>query len=51
MVLKISPPLAIDDAQLDQFVRAIEQIVDSMHSSNRFWSEGLGLAKRVMTSL
>ena len=51
MVLKISPPLTIDDAQLDQFVRAIEQIVDSMHSSNRFWSEGLGLAKRVMTSL
>ena len=51
MVLKISPPLAIDDAQLDQFVRAIEQIVDSMHSSSRFWSEGLGLAKRVITSL
>ena len=51
MVLKISPPLGIDDAQLEHFARAIEQTVDLMHTSPRFWSEALGLAQRVMTSL
>ena len=51
MVLKISPPLGIDDAQLDHFAHAVEQTVDLMHTSPRFWSEALGLAKRVVTSL
>jgi ornithine--oxo-acid transaminase len=51
MVLKISPPLAIDDAQLDRFVSAVEQVVDLMHTSGAFWAEALGTAQRVVRSI
>ena len=51
MVLKISPPLMITDAQLDRFVSAIEQVVQSMHTSSRFWSDSLGIAQRVVRSI
>jgi ornithine--oxo-acid transaminase len=51
MVLKISPPLVIDDAQLDSFVSAVEQVVDLMHASGTFWSEALGMAQRVVKSI
>ncbi len=48
MVLKVAPPLVVSEAQLDRFVDAICEVVELMHSSNVFWSEALGLAKRVM---
>jgi ornithine--oxo-acid transaminase len=51
MVLKISPPLAIDDAQLDRFVSAVGQVVDLMHTSGAFWAEALGTAQRVVRSI
>jgi len=51
MALKISPPLAVDEAQLDQFVSAIEKVVDLMHASRHFWSEALGVAHRVIKSI
>jgi ornithine--oxo-acid transaminase len=51
MVLKVSPPLTVDDAQLDRFVDAIEQVVDLMHTSAAFWSEALGVARRVVRSI
>lgn len=51
MVLKISPPLVVDDAQLDRFVSAVEQVVDLMHTSSSFWSEALGIVQRVVRSI
>jgi len=51
MVLKISPPLTVDDAQFDRFVGAIEKLVELMHTSSAFWSEALGIARRVMRSI
>jgi ornithine--oxo-acid transaminase len=51
MVLKISPPLVINDAQIDRFVSAAEQVVQLMHSSSSFWSEALGIAQRVVKSI
>jgi ornithine--oxo-acid transaminase len=51
MVLKISPPLVINDAQIDRFVSAAEQVVQLMHSSSSFWSEALGIAQRVVRSI
>jgi ornithine--oxo-acid transaminase len=51
MVLKISPPLMINDSQLDRFVSAVEHIVDLMHTSGSFWSEALGIAQRVVRSI
>jgi ornithine--oxo-acid transaminase len=51
MVLKISPPLMIDDAKLDRFVTAIEQVIDLMHTFSGFWSEAAGLAQRAAKSI
>jgi ornithine--oxo-acid transaminase len=48
MVLKISPPLVVKEREADEFVRAVGDVVETMHSSATFWSEALGLAKRVM---
>jgi ornithine--oxo-acid transaminase len=48
MVLKIAPPLVIDDHQLDEFIGAVADAVELMHSSSSFWSEALGLARRVI---
>ncbi|MFZ2140749.1 MAG: aspartate aminotransferase family protein, partial [Xanthobacteraceae bacterium] len=51
MVLKVSPPLVVDDAQLERLICAIEQIVESMHTRSGFWSEALGIARRVVGSI
>jgi ornithine--oxo-acid transaminase len=51
MVLKVSPPLVVDDAQLERLICAIEQVVESMHTCSGFWSEALGIARRVVGSI
>jgi ornithine--oxo-acid transaminase len=48
MVLKVAPPLVTNEGQLDEFVAAITEVVDLMHNSPSFWTEALGLAKRVI---
>jgi ornithine--oxo-acid transaminase len=48
MVLKAAPPLVATEAQLDEFVAAVRDVVDVMHHSNTFWSEALGLVRRVV---
>jgi ornithine--oxo-acid transaminase len=48
MVLKVAPPLVISREQIDKFVSAIQEIVDLVHTSNVFWTEALGLARRAM---
>lgn len=48
MVLKVAPPLVVTDDHIDEFVGAIEKVVESAHSSTAFWSEGLGLASRAI---
>jgi ornithine--oxo-acid transaminase len=48
MVLKVAPPLVVTEDELDEFVVAIREIVDLMHSSASFWTEALGLAKRAI---
>ena len=51
MVLKVAPPLVIEEAQLECFVSAIAQIAELMHSSASFWTEALGMARRVINSI
>ena len=51
MVLKIAPPLIVTDAQLEQFVDALGDVVELMHSGGRFWSEALGMARRVIGAI
>ena len=49
-VLKVAPPLVVTDSQLDQFVQAIQNVVELAHSPGAFWSEALGLARRAFRS-
>ena len=48
MVLKAAPPLIVEDRQIDEFVRAVADVVELMHSPGAFWSEALGLAQRAI---
>ena len=48
MVLKAAPPLVIREQEADEFVHAASEVVESMHSSTTFWTEALGMARRVM---
>jgi ornithine--oxo-acid transaminase len=48
MVLKAAPPLIVSGEEVDEFVHAVTHVVELMHSSATFWSEALGLARRVM---
>jgi ornithine--oxo-acid transaminase len=48
MVLKAAPPLVVTEQEIDEFVRTATDVVESMHSSSTFWTEALGMARRVM---
>ncbi len=48
LVLKVAPPLVVGEREADEFVRAITEVVDEMHSSSTFWTEALGMARRVV---
>lgn len=48
LVLKAAPPLVVEEKHLDEFVAAIRDVVAQAHSSARFWSEALGLARRAV---
>jgi ornithine--oxo-acid transaminase len=48
MVLKVAPPLIVTEDQLEKFVGALGEVVYLMHTSASFWTEALGLARRVM---
>ncbi len=47
LVLKAAPPLVVEEAQIEEFVQGMLGVVRLMHTSSSFWSEALGLARRV----
>jgi ornithine--oxo-acid transaminase len=47
-VLKVAPPLVVTDDQTEEFVKAIQSVVELAHTSGSFWTEALGLAKRAV---
>jgi ornithine--oxo-acid transaminase len=49
MVLKVAPPLVIEDGHVDEFVSKVQEVVELIHSSHAFWSEALGLARRAVS--
>lgn len=51
MSLKVAPPLVVTDAQIDHYVSAVEAVVADMHGSASFWTEPLGIARRVLASV
>lgn len=48
MVLKVAPPLVVEEEHIDALVRAVTRVVDEMHRATSFWTEPLGLARRVI---
>lgn len=48
MVLKAAPPLVVKEQHVDRFVQALAALVERMHASAGFWTEALGMARRVM---
>lgn len=48
MVLKVAPPLMVSEEQMDDFVVGMKAVVELMHGSASFWTEALGLARRVV---
>jgi ornithine--oxo-acid transaminase len=48
MVLKVAPPLMIEDRHLEHFSDAIEQVVALMHERIGYWTEALAIARRVV---
>jgi ornithine--oxo-acid transaminase len=48
MVLKVAPPLVVSVQQCDEFVDAVSDVVEAVHSSSAFWSDALGLAGRAL---
>ena len=50
MVLKVAPPLVITDEQIETFISAVREVVEMAHSAGGFWSEAIGLVRRVARS-
>jgi ornithine--oxo-acid transaminase len=48
LVLKLAPPLVIEESQVDELITAVTNVVELMHSSGSFWTEALGLARRAV---
>jgi ornithine--oxo-acid transaminase len=48
MTLKVAPPLVVEEEDVVAFAEALGEVVDAMHNSTSFWTEALGLAKRVI---
>jgi ornithine--oxo-acid transaminase len=48
MVLKAAPALVVEEREIDAFADAVRNVVELMHSSSAFWTEALGLARRVV---
>jgi len=48
MVLKVAPPLVASRTQLREFVVAIRDVVEVMHTSTSFWTDAVTLAKRAV---
>ena len=48
MVLKVAPPLVITDEQVETFISAVREVVEMAHSAGGFWSEAIGLVRRVV---
>lgn len=48
LVLKVAPPLIVNEAQIDSFVTAIRGAMEFIHSSTSFWRDALRLAHRTL---
>jgi ornithine--oxo-acid transaminase len=47
-VMKVSPPLIVNEREVDEFVEQFTAVVELAHSSGSFWSDALGMARRAV---
>jgi ornithine--oxo-acid transaminase len=48
MVLKAAPPLIVKEREIEQFVTAMREVMEVVHSSAFFWRDALRLAQRAI---
>ena len=48
MVLKAAPPLIVKEAEIEQFVRSLREVIETVHSSSAFWTQALSLGRRAL---
>lgn len=48
LVLKAAPPLNASQTSLERFIDAVDQVMELVHSSARFWQDALALASRAV---
>lgn len=48
MVLKVAPPLVVNEKQVDYFIASVHGVIETVHSSKAFWSHALELAHRAV---
>lgn len=48
MVLKAAPPLVVSEQQIERFVAAVKDVVETVHSSSTFWLDALYLAQKAV---
>ena len=51
MVLKVAPALTVNEQQAEEFVDALAEVVNLMHSGGSFWSEPLGMVRRIIRTI
>jgi ornithine--oxo-acid transaminase len=49
LVLKATPPLNVENEQVEEFAVRLGEVMELLHTSSTFWSEALGLARRVVS--
>lgn len=48
MVLKVAPPLVVEEEEIATFIAAMDRVVGMIHSSKAFWSDALTLARKAI---
>lgn len=48
MVLKVAPPLVIDEREIEGFVETMRDVMELVHTSTAFWTDALGMARRAV---
>ena len=47
-VLKVAPPLVVEETQVEEFISAVSEVVEMIHTSPKFWMEALDLGRRAI---
>jgi ornithine--oxo-acid transaminase len=46
--LKAAPPLIVEEAEIEQFVQSLREVMETVHASSAFWTQALALGRRAL---